>query len=604
MPIERFTRSSAQTSPKGTLLVAVVLLVFCAFTVSAQQPGAEGSASLAGKVLNSVTGEPLSKAEIRLFGMRASQGEGPRVFNARSGADGTFALTGIAPGEYVLNVSRRAFASQAAEIKGLPAARRQGRGVTFSLQSGQQVKSVEVLLPPAAVITGQVVDEDGEPMAGVMIEAEQYRYIRGRKTLAAVGRDTTDDRGVYRIFDLPSGRYFVKAQGRSLRARFGAAMMGGGGIFAGGGARPGMMAALGEGSGYPETYYPNAINAQEGIPLQLAPGAEMGGIDFVLTPRPTYSISGVVSLASASAERGVVVSAIESASGADFGGSASMSPASPSTGEFTLRNLSPGTYDVVARANMRGRGPGGGGPNGGGGSMGATRVDLGTASVDGISIAMQEDVTIQGKVILPENFSTDRLARIAISPERRFTPGRGAARADQNGAFSITVSPADTTSFAVSGLPDGLYVKRIQLGSRNLLDGVSSGILEIAGALRIELSDDGALVTGYVRDPRGNPLEGARITLLPVREGAVREAWRKSITVAEDGSFQLAAIAPGKYRLYAFEELEQDPSFDPDFLSNFGQRWVELDLKAGESRIVEPVLIPAADTSLYLGEVQ
>src|SRR5690606_38726423 len=204
-----------------------------------------------------------------------------------------------------------------------------------------------------------------DPMAGVGIAAEQYRYVQGVKMLAARGRATSDDRGIYRIYGLAPGRYFVKAQGNSLRSRMGGAFRGGmmpvfggpaGGAPAGPGGRGGggfgggaMMAAPEDFIAYLETYYPNARSASEAIPLQLAPGAEMGGIDFTLAPSPTFAVAGPVSgpheaPATVGSPRSMVFVTARPAGQPGFGDAAGLTPVNQHTAAFTIQNLAPGNY--------------------------------------------------------------------------------------------------------------------------------------------------------------------------------------------------------------------------------------------------------------------
>lgn len=598
------------------------------FLLSGQVPPSSGASSggivLGGKVMNAQTGEPLSKAEVRLVPSRRGADGAGSSFGARTGSDGAFAIRGIAPGEYLLTVQRRAFAAPSGELRGLPAVRSQGRGWLVTLRAGQSVSGVEILLPPAGVITGQVTDEEGEPMTGVVMEASQHRYVQGTKALVTVARGVTDDRGVYRIYDLAPGRYFVKAQGRSLRARLSVVFRGagpgfGGGAFGGGppGAGVGGAGAIGgfgglgapsdaelEGTAYPETFYPNALSPAEAIPLQLSAGAEMAAIDFSLRPSPTYSVSGRVILpegATASGDRpGSAVFVTARPAGQPSAGmdASRMTPVNPGTGEFVLRGLMPGSYELIARLNSR---RGGGGT----GAAGVATVLVGSAPVNGVTIAVAEDVTLPGKVTLPAGSKTDQLSRMSIVPERRLMPIRNVARVDANGAFEITLSPAEPPRLAMNQVPDGLYVKRILLGGSNLLSGASGNPVPLVGTLTVELAADGASISGTARDGRGNPVANARISVIPVTPSAVpdslaRDLWKKSLTSAENGSFQFTGLAPGRYRVYCFESLDAEPSFDADFLSNFGQRWKELELKPNESATLEIAPIPAADTAMYL----
>ena len=66
-------------------------------------------------------------------------------------------------------------------------------------------------MPRGSVLTGPLWDEDGEPMARVLVLASRYVYRQGERRIDPAGTDQTDDRGQFRVFDLEPGDYFVSA---------------------------------------------------------------------------------------------------------------------------------------------------------------------------------------------------------------------------------------------------------------------------------------------------------------------------------------------------------------------------------------------------------
>ena len=69
---------------------------------------------------------------------------------------------------------------------------------------------LRIELPPAAVITGKVEDEDGFPVAHAYVQAirDQYFYGEHRQRVVAIGR--SDHQGSYRLTDLPGGRFWIR----------------------------------------------------------------------------------------------------------------------------------------------------------------------------------------------------------------------------------------------------------------------------------------------------------------------------------------------------------------------------------------------------------
>ena len=65
-------------------------------------------------------------------------------------------------------------------------------------------------------IAGTISDEEGEPVAGVSVQAMSKVFNQGKSALQARGSAKTDDRGNYRLYDLPPGRYYVQAGGKNI----------------------------------------------------------------------------------------------------------------------------------------------------------------------------------------------------------------------------------------------------------------------------------------------------------------------------------------------------------------------------------------------------
>jgi uncharacterized GH25 family protein len=62
---------------------------------------------------------------------------------------------------------------------------------------------IEIRLRRGAVISGRVADDDGEPIVGARVVAEQLSG--SPPTRSTVATTETDDRGEYRIGSLPAG---------------------------------------------------------------------------------------------------------------------------------------------------------------------------------------------------------------------------------------------------------------------------------------------------------------------------------------------------------------------------------------------------------------
>src|SRR5262245_61285696 len=181
-----------------------------------------GRASIEGTVTRSGSGEPLERVQVtlnRILPPPAPPAPGqaaapitppPPIAPVLTTNDGKFKFE-IEPGQYRLRVQRNGFATQeyGQRVTG-------GAGTTLNLTAGQAMRDVQFKMTPAAVVTGRVRDFRGEPITGVQVLLLRSIYnVQGQRTLSSVGGSMTDDRGEYRVFWVPPGRYIVSVAAQS-----------------------------------------------------------------------------------------------------------------------------------------------------------------------------------------------------------------------------------------------------------------------------------------------------------------------------------------------------------------------------------------------------
>ena len=239
-----------------------MVLAVCGVVHGYQAAPAKGS--IEGQVMNLKAGSPLKKASVQLVMMNPGGGGGGRgqmVVRKAAETDeqGRFAFTGLDAGKYQLSAERQGFLRQ-----NYGARKYSGGGTPVLVAEGQNVKAIVFQLTPQAVITGKVLDEDGEGVAGQPVRALRYVYRGGRRQWSTVATAQTSDIGEFRLPNLEPGRYLVSSNARS-----------------GGMNRrqiqsseplpsvPDMM--------YATTYYPSTTNASTAIRSMSGPAARCGG---------------------------------------------------------------------------------------------------------------------------------------------------------------------------------------------------------------------------------------------------------------------------------------------------------------------------------------
>ena len=303
---------------------------------------------ITGRVVASDTGRPVKRARVFITAAEVPGGRGILTDDG-----GIFDFTELPGGRYTLTVSKSGFVSLSYGQR-----RPLQVGTPLQLAEGQQIKGIQFQLPRGSVIGGRVLDEDGDAMPGVMVRVMRYQYQQGERRLTAAGAGQTDDRGMYRVWGLMPGDYYVNAVMRGGFGGFGGfANFGGpgqGGFVGRGGGRgfPGGGGSDQEQTNYAPTYYPGVPSANEAKPITVGLSQEVLDINFgmqlvkiaritghVANPDGTMVTSGNVNLSPENTPgRGNQL-------GVNFGGRIEWD------GAFTIANVPPGRYVLRARAD-------------------------------------------------------------------------------------------------------------------------------------------------------------------------------------------------------------------------------------------------------------
>jgi Carboxypeptidase regulatory-like domain len=154
-------------------------------------------------VVAKADGTPLKGATVHLW----TTSEHDRTIAAKSGVDGRFLLKNVPAGNYHLRVSRNGYFDVEFGQK-----KPSDPGAIINLQRGQNMPDLVFKMGRAGVISGRVFDEDGEPVAKVMIEALRNSYKQGHRELTLVTQEQSNDLGEFRLYGLLPGHYFVSAE--------------------------------------------------------------------------------------------------------------------------------------------------------------------------------------------------------------------------------------------------------------------------------------------------------------------------------------------------------------------------------------------------------
>ena len=523
--------------------------------------------SVAGIVIDAADSAPLKKARVSLDNPEM---RGHSYFTF-SGADGKFKLEGVAPGRYTLSVSRNGFVDQKYGQKSP-----EGQGAVLALEPRQKLSDLVFKLIRSSVISGRVLDEDGEPMPRVTVQALRLSYHEGQKQFLPEARAETDDRGEYRLFDLEPGGYYLNASAANGALVFDTSRV----IFAGE-PRPRM--------GYAPVYYPGGADPSQAAQVQVGPGEEVPSIDFLFFPVRTFRLRGrVVSSIPEQTGRGVMVWLEGHGKNALAFVDRRATSVTDEQGSFEIEDVPSGSYALTGLMSASGKR-----------YSAQIPVDIGNADVEGITLVIGPGIDLPGHIQI-EGSDRAQFNELGVSlqpvPGSRFSGAGSLVKPD--GTFLLrNVSEAEYR-VALRGQPDRFYLKSARLGTDDVLN--KPLVVKQGGThdtLELTLSSGAASVRGHVLNDDSLPVPAARVALVP--EPSQRDQLRlyRAATTYQFGKFILRGIAPGDYKIFAWEEIEQGAWQDPDFIHTYEDKGRAIQLGEGADQSVELRVIRAKQSS-------
>jgi hypothetical protein len=490
--------------------------------------------SLQNKTSKKVTGSISGRITIK------GKGKGGIVVGARAGdsmpgmvpllkaitdQDGNYRVANLPGGSYQITPIAPAYV-----ISDFNSFGRQGKVVM--LTAGENVEGIDFQIVRGGVISGKVNHADGRPLIEerihvVPVEPTDRQAISFSMQSASVFQ--TDDRGFYRIFGLPPGKYKISiGQGSNSF-----------GDNIGGPSR----------STYELTFYSDPANPNEAKVVDLGEGAEATNIDITVGQRiSAFAAAGVVIDRETNKPIPNLRFGLQRMIG-DRGSFVSVSVQSDRLGAFQFENLTPGKYSVVnmPQPNTELRAE-------------SVTFEVVDQDVSGLIVRASKGASVSGTVVVegaPDKTAQSRIGRFSLHAYNRNEIGGSgfveSSLINPDGSFLIKGLQAGVIQFQLSaqdrGSLTGFVISRVELDGVVLPRGVEIEPGQNISGVRIFVNYGSGSVRGIIKVEKGSLPANTRYMV------RLTKSDDPSITVGRTdvdarGRFSVEGVPAGAYELY------------------------------------------------------
>jgi protocatechuate 3,4-dioxygenase beta subunit len=463
-------------------------------------------------------------------------------------------------------------------------------------------------MAPVGTITGRVFDENARPVGHAAVLALSPAYRDDQQVQNIMQIVHTDDRGEYRLFSLVPGKYYVAVRPEDPNRR--SAVLN---VVPPGRRGPYEQATtpvvtkriLPTGETLEETYrfvyYGGSTDFARAVPLNVTPGSNLGAIDIPISAGKMKSLH----------IRGRVIDGVTGNPAA--GANVRLIPRTFSSfmiipqittdanGRFDLNGVVPGSYQLYflgAQTPGVRPAPGVPPPPPPPPLMTMTAVEVGNEDIENINVTINLGSTVAARATIEGRQDGDPdVAKLRVNmdavPSGVALVGSVGGQVAANGTVTIpNVWPADYR-LTVQGIPPNTYVKSIRLGQLDLLADVFRIPTQVSGQVEIVIGADAATIEGKVVNDRQETSANVKVALVPDGPSRRRGDLYKSTVTDGSGGFRITGVAPGDYKIFAWEEADDGAWRSPEFLRQDESRGKSVRVSALRTENASVVVIPA-----------
>ena len=510
------------------MILALVLLcrsLFADPTLAQAKDTKTGTTAISGRV--TLKGEPVGGVVVALQLVEKLQAGRPNQnpeLRAKTDNDGIFRIVGIPAGRYLISALAPGLVTPSESPYWLY------EGKLINISEGESIDNIEVALKRGGVITGRVTDVNGHPL--IEEHVSLTKVDENGNTVPFIYRSDSpmyqiDDRGVYRLFGLPAGRYLVSV---------------------GFDTKEGNFASTSNRKYYQRTFYPDAKEQSRAKVVEVGEGEEAIGIDIsVGGAKKTYDVFGRV----VDADTGQPVAGMYLGYGAyspdrgGLGGQSGKFERTGAKGEFHLASVIPGRYAafiVPMKTEYYGD---------------LVPFEVVDSDVRDIELKVWRGTSISGFVVIEGTNDQAVLAKLPLlvlsghtRSNKDTEQSSGVSGVNPDGSFRITaLRPGKIEIFMRSEDGDNRFsILRIERGGTPQQGSIEIGARENISNIRVVVGYATGVVRGQLKASGITLPAGFAFTVLARRAGGTYTSGSGGEVDAR-GQFVIEGLLPGEYEL-------------------------------------------------------
>jgi len=467
---------------------------------------------IAGSVVSTTGGSLLAQARVSIVDVKNPK----NVQSLLTADDGRFEFH-VTAGKFALRGAKRGY---------IGADYNQHEQFSTAIVTGADVDTENLVLKlaPTAILTGKVLDENGDPVRHASVALWHDDHSAGVSRIVRFQNEGTDDQGSYEFTPLDSGTYFLSVSARPWYAVHPPSLP-----QEGAPPTP-VIVDRSVDVVYPTTYYAGATESEDATPIPIR-GGDRVELDLRLTPVPALHVifhtgqkDGTVYAPPALHKR--VFDDVESQPDSEV--------QMTSTGVFEI-TTAPGKY---------------------------------TVHVSGPQVAQISEVDISQDHQELDNSSGEAMSNITASvhllggvsfPDQLFLVlrdgrGRGVAFRRVSAQGEVEFSDVVPGTYELgAGSPGETYsVARISSQGRETPGHTLKVTPGTSLSVEVSLASGSARVEGFAKQA-GKPAPGAMVVLVPKHPAVNHDLFRRDQSDL-DGSFTLQSVIPGTYTVIAITD--------------------------------------------------